>query len=130
MSETSWIIVGNIIHHTTPVISACRELVEHLARGGITEVAAPSGFVLQTAEKLQPLAIGIEVRHMLGITMTIAGGVKTLTIIINHHRAIHNLVPTVFVNIGHNIVMISLSIPRTACVPTIPTPCFGPLAIA
>ena len=54
--------------------------------------------------------------------MTEARGVKALSVIIDHHRAIHNLVAAVLIHIGNHVVMKALSKPLTTIAVAIPSP--------
>ena len=58
--------------------------------------------------------IGIQITHVLCIAMTKACRGEAFTIIINDHRSEYNLIASVEVDIGHTIVMIALSLPRTS----------------
>ena len=49
---------------------------------------------------------------MLGITMTETCSRESLTIIINHHRTPNNLITSIPIHIGNDIVVVTLTIPR------------------
>ena len=102
-------LVGEVAHDGTSVVIASREPVENLAGGGITEVVA--GVVFVASEELLSVAVGVEVAHMLGIAVSQSGGGQSLAVVVDGHRTEHNLIPSVPVDVGHDIVVVTLSVP-------------------
>ena len=50
---------------------------------------------------LKTFTVGQEVTHMVGITMTETCRPQSVTVIIHRHRAVHHLIATVAIKVGH-----------------------------
>ena len=58
---------------------------------------------------------------MLGISVSEACGGESLTVVVDYHRAKHNLIAPVHIDIGYGIVVVALSLPRAVAV-VVPAP--------
>ena len=67
---------------------------------------------------------------MLRIAMPKTRGGETITVVVNDHRTIDNLVAPILIDVGYDVVMIAIAIPRATTVIAIPTPAFRPLVRA
>ena len=77
--------------------------------------------VLHAGINLQAVNIRIEIAHMLGIAVSETSSGESLTVVVDHHRAKHNLVATVHIDIGYCIVVVALTLPRAVAV-VVPAP--------
>ena len=123
-TNTAWINTGEITHHATTIITACSP--SHIDFAGCSITIVHCWFVLVTAKEFQSFAPRVEIAHVLCIAMTESCCGKSFAIIVNHHRAIHNFIASIFIHIGNNIIMIAISIPRTIAVVAVPCPARAP----
>ena len=103
-------IIGKVTSHATAIIATARKTIVYLTCCSISIVVGWS--ILVTSSHLLSMNIRIEITYMLGITMTETSGRKSHTVIINHHRTPYNLITSIPIHIGNDIVMIALTIPR------------------
>ena len=116
----SRILVGEVAGHRTPAVAPVMVHVVNLAGGGVTVVRPLR--VLVAGENLLPLAVGVEVAAMLGVAVSQPRGGEPLAVVVDDHRAVDNLVPSVPVHIGNAIIVVSLPEPGAAPVAAVPTP--------
>ena len=93
----------------TIIIGICLTII-YLAGSCITIVVG--WIILITSEHLLTMDIRIKITYMLGITMTETSSRKSLTVIVNNHRTPYNLITSIPIHIGNDIVVIALPIPR------------------
>ena len=93
----------------TIIIGICLTII-YLAGSCITIVVG--WIILITSEHLLTMDIRIKITYMLGITMTETSSRKSLTVIVNNHRTPYNLITSIPIHIGNDIVVITLTIPR------------------
>ena len=93
----------------TIIIGICLAII-YLAGSCIAIVVGRS--ILVAGKHLLTMDIRIKITYMLGITMTETCGRETHTIIINHHGTPYNLITSIPIHIGNDIVVIALTIPR------------------
>ena len=121
-SRSTGIFVGEVCCDGTSVIASSSMLEIDLAGCGIAVVESVIRSFLQASHELQSFAIGIEIAHMLCVSMSKSRSGKTFSVIINHHRTINNLITPVFINVCNDVIMISVAIPRAWWVVTFPSP--------
>ena len=103
-------IIGKVTCHATAIITTASKAIVYLTCCSITIVVGWS--ILVTSGHLLSMNIRIEITYMLGITMTETCGRETHTVIINHHGSPYNLITSIPIHIGNDIVVITLTIPR------------------
>ena len=110
MTNSSREIIIEITCQATTIIVGISLSIIYLAGCCITIVVG--WIILITSEHLLTMDIRIEISYMLGITMTETCGRESLTVIINHHRTPYNLITSIPIHIGNDIVVVTLTIPR------------------
>ena len=78
--------------------------------------------LLIASEDLQSLAEGVEVADMQRVAMSKASRREATAVVVDNHGAVDNFVAAIAVDIGYAIVMVALSVPRTAGCVAGPTP--------
>ena len=110
MTNSSREIIIEITCQATTIIVGISLSIIYLAGCCITIVVG--WIILITSEHLLTMDIRIEISYMLGITMTETCSRESLTVIINHHRTPNNLITSIPIHIGNDIVVVTLTIPR------------------
>ena len=82
---------------------------------------------LKAGELLLIFAVRVEVRAVLGITVSIAGGAQAEAVVVDHHRAEDNLVAAVPVHITYGEVVVTVAEPRAGAIVRLPIPLAGQL---
>ena len=120
--KRSGIAVGEVSGNGTTVVACTCVLEVHFTGGGITIVETMVRSFLQTTHELKSLAVGVEVAHVLSVSVSISRCAESLSIVVDDHGTIDNLITSVLIDIGYDIVMIAVAVPRTGTVVTLPTP--------
>ena len=69
--------------------------------------------------------IGVEVAHVVCVAVSQAGGGQAAAVVVDHHRAEHDLVAAVEVDVGNRVVVVALAVPRAAGRVAVPGPALG-----
>lgn len=91
-------------------VAADIELPLDRAGGGVAKRHAGDGRAvgaLQAGEVFETLDIGIDVGQVLGVAVSKAGGVHALARFIDSHGSVHDLVPTIGVDIAHDEIVVA-----------------------
>ena len=80
-------------------------------------------FFFVAGEDFQSVSERVEVAHMERVAVSQSRGMKTFSVVVDDHRTIDDFIPSVHIHIGNAVVVVSLSVVRTAVSFPIPPLC-------